>query len=79
MVNLVKPFYGNHKINYMLNKEKLIESIKNMPEDVFEDIDVLLDRIILLEKIENGLKDVKEGNVISEEEMGTIIESWFQK
>jgi predicted transcriptional regulator len=63
----------------MLNKEKLIESIKNMPEDVFEDIDVLLDRIILLEKIENGLKDVKEGNVISEEEMGTIIESWFQK
>jgi hypothetical protein len=63
----------------MLNKEKLIESIKNMPEDVFEDIDVLLDRIILLEKIENGLKHVKEGNVISEEEMGTIIESWFQK
>jgi predicted transcriptional regulator len=50
-----------------------------MPEDVFEDIDVLLDRIILLEKIENGLKHVKEGNVISEEEMGTIIESWFQK
>jgi hypothetical protein len=67
------------KVNYMLNKEKLIESIKNMPEDVFGDIDVLLDRIILLEKIENGLKDVKEGNVISEKEMGAIIESWFQK
>jgi predicted transcriptional regulator len=63
----------------MLTKEKLIESIKNMPEDQFEDIDILLDRIILLEKIENGLKDIKDGNVISEEEMGTIIESWFQK
>lgn len=63
----------------MLTKEKLLESIKNMPEDKFEDIDVLLDRIILLEKIESGLKDIEEGNIISDTEMKTIVESWFQK
>ena len=50
-----------------------------MPEDKFDDIDILLDRIILLEKIENGLNDIKEGNIISEEEMETVIESWFKK
>lgn len=63
----------------MLTKEKLLESIKAMPEDKFEDIDVLLERIIILEKIENGLSDIKEGNYISNEEMKTVIDSWFQK
>ena len=63
----------------MITKVKLLELIKKMPEDKFDDIDILLDRIILLEKIENGLNDIKEGNVISEEEMETVIESWFKK
>jgi hypothetical protein len=63
----------------MITKIKLLELIKKMPEDKFDDIDILLDRIILLEKIENGLNDIKEGNVISEEEMETVIESWFKK
>ena len=63
----------------MITKVKLLELIKNMPEDKFDDIDILLDRIILLEKIENSLNDIKEGNVISEEEMETVIESWFKK
>ena len=63
----------------MLTKEKILESIKAMPEDNFEDIDVLLERIVVLDKIERGLKDVEEGNVISNEEMKTVIDSWFKK
>jgi predicted transcriptional regulator len=63
----------------MITKEKLIESIKSMPEDSFEDMDTLLDRIILLDKIENGITDIKEGNVISNEEMKSVIDSWFKK
>ncbi len=63
----------------MITKEKIIESIKAMPEEKFEDIDVLLERIVLLEKIETGLKDVENGNTHSNEEMNQIIESWFKK
>ena len=63
----------------MLTKKKIIESIKAMPEDDFEDIDVLLERIVVLDKIERGLKDVENGDVISNEEMKTIIDSWFKK
>ncbi len=63
----------------MLTKKKIIESINDMPEDGFEDIDVLLERIVVLNKIERGLKDVENGNVISNEEMKTIIDSWFKK
>ena len=63
----------------MLTKKKIIESINAMSEDNFEDIDVLLERIVILDKIERGLKDVENGNVISNEEMKTIIDSWFKK
>jgi predicted transcriptional regulator len=63
----------------MLTKEKILESIKAMPEDNFEDIDVLLERIVVLDKIERGIKDVEEGNVISNEEMKTVVDSWFKK
>ena len=69
----------NSKIIMMITKEKIIESIKAMPEEKFEDIDVLLDRIVLLEKIETGLKDIQNGNTHTNEEMNQIIESWFQK
>lgn len=58
----------------MLTKEKIIESIK--AENSFEDIDVLLERIVVLDKIEQGLKDVEDGNVISNEEMKNLIDSW---
>jgi hypothetical protein len=63
----------------MLTKEKILESIKAMPEDKFEDIDVLLERIVLLEKVERGLKDVEDDNIISNEEMKNVIDSWFKK
>ena len=63
----------------MITKEKIIESIKAMPEEEFEDIGILLEHIVLLEKIETGLKDIEDGNTHTNEEMNQIIESWFQK
>ncbi len=63
----------------MISKEKIIESINAMPEDKFEDIDVLLERIVLIEKIESRLKEVEQGNTITNEQMNQTIESWFKK
>ncbi len=63
----------------MLTKEKLIESIQAMPEERFDDIDVLLERIVKLEKIERGLNDIENGNLYSHEEVGEIIKTWFRK
>lgn len=63
----------------MTTKEKIIESIKAMPVEKFDDIDVLLERIVLLEKIETGLKDVENGNTNTNEDMSQIIEPWFKK
>ncbi len=62
----------------MLTKEKLIESIKAMPEDKFDDIDVLLERIVFLEKIENGEKDIAEGRIYNTEEAKQKLSKWFR-
>lgn len=63
----------------MITKEKIIESIKAMPEEKFENIDVLLERIVLLEKIETGLEQIENGDTHTNEEMNQIIEEWFKK
>lgn len=62
-----------------MKKDKIVEAIKSMPEEEFEDIDILLERLIILDKIERGMKDIKEGRVISNEEMGKKINAWFEK
>jgi hypothetical protein len=50
----IKKLVTLKKILFMLTKEQIIESIKNMPEEKFEDIDVLLERI-MLDKIFYGI------------------------
>ena len=45
-----------------------------MPE-IFS-IDELVDRMILLDKIEKGIQDANNGNVISENELDKLIEEW---
>ena len=49
----------------MLTKQKLLQFIQAMPEDNFENIDVLPERIVLLEKVEKGEKDIEDGKVFS--------------
>ena len=60
----------------MITKEKLIETIKNMPEEKFNNLDSVLEEIILMDKIENSLNAAAKGDVISEEEMDKLVDSW---
>ncbi|MBA4139666.1 MAG: hypothetical protein H0X70_04030 [Segetibacter sp.] len=60
----------------MLTKEQVIESIKNMPEDKFEDIDILMERLIILEKIYIGIDQLDRGEGITLEELEKEMETW---
>ena len=60
----------------MITKEKLLATIKNMPEEKFTDLDSVLEEIILMDKIENSMEAAAKGNVLSEEEMDKLIDSW---
>ena len=58
----------------MLTKEKVKKSIKNLPE-VFT-IDELIEQLIFVEKIEEGIRQSEENAVISNEDVQVIIDKW---
>ncbi len=58
----------------MLTKDKLRQSINKLP-DKFT-IDELIDQLIFIEKVEEGLEQSKEGKVLSNEDVKEIIEKW---
>jgi hypothetical protein len=60
----------------MLTRTKLKEQIEKFPEEF--SIDDLIDRLILIEKIEFGIKQSKNGEVISDSEMDKEIKKWFK-
>ncbi|ANI89029.1 hypothetical protein A9P82_06815 [Arachidicoccus ginsenosidimutans] len=61
-----------------ISKTKIIAAIEAMPQEEFEDIDEVIEEIILLEKIEQGLKDMREGKVYTQEEAKKIMYSWLK-
>lgn len=60
----------------MLTKTILKEQIEKFPEEF--SIDDLIDRLILIEKIENGNRQSDNGEVISDTELDKEIEKWFK-
>ena len=51
----------------MLTREKVIKSIQDLPDSFT--IDDLIDRLIFVEKVEQGLKQSAEGKVVPHEEL----------
>lgn len=64
------------KNNTMITKEKLLETIKSIPEEKFRNIDEVLEEIVLIEKIEISLAAAKKGEVLTEEETDREISTW---
>ncbi len=61
-----------------INKRQIIDTINAMPEDEFEDIDVLLERMMMLEKIEKAEKNIRENKTYTTEEAKQYLASWFR-
>lgn len=60
----------------MLTKEKIKKSIDALPDNLT--IDQVIDRMIMLDKIEQGLKDVKDGNVYTTEKVKDKPNKWLK-
>ena len=59
----------------MLSKAQLIQTINDLPEKF--SMDDLLDRIMLLYKIDIGLQQSQKGEVISEEDLDKKLPEWL--
>jgi predicted transcriptional regulator len=60
----------------MVTKKQILETIEALPDDKFATIENVIEEIILLEKIEKGLKEVKEGKFLTEEEANKEMDKW---
>jgi hypothetical protein len=58
----------------MLTKRFVKKTIESLPESF--SIDQLIEQLIFIEKIEEGIQQVNEGKVISNEDVGKLIEKW---
>ena len=60
----------------MLTKEKIKTTIDSLPDNfTIEDV---IEELIVLDKVEQGLKDVKEGNVYTTEEAEERLSKWLK-
>jgi hypothetical protein len=60
----------------MLTKSIVIKTITRFPEHF--SVDDLVDKMILLDKIEKGLQQADNNQVISDEELDKKIEEWLK-
>lgn len=58
-------------------KQQVFELIKDLPEEV--DVDEIMYRLYLRQKLETAEKDVREGRIISHEEVVRETSEWFEK
>ena len=60
----------------MLSKTRLKEQSEKFPEEF--SIDDLVERLILIEKVETGMNQSERGEVISESDLDNEVEKWFK-
>lgn len=58
----------------MLTKVKVKKSIENLPESFT--IDELIDQLIFIEKVEEGIQQSEQGKVVSNEDVRKMIDKW---
>ena len=57
-----------------MNKQSLVEVLNELPKEF--NLDELIEKLLVIEKIEIGLNDVKNGRVISHEMVKKEIKKW---
>ncbi len=60
----------------MITKEKLLETLKSMPDEF--SIDELMERVLLLQKIEIGMDQSIKGEGYTSNEAKKIIKEWLK-
>ncbi len=59
-----------------MNKEKVITAINDMPQDF--DLDVLMEKLIFIEKVEKGLGQLNTGNTLTHEQVKQRVKQWHK-
>ena len=61
----------------IIAKKKIVDLIKDLPEEI--EIDEIIYRLYLRQKLEAAEKDVREGQLLSHEEVIKESSRWFER
>ncbi|MDN3607034.1 hypothetical protein [Kaistella yonginensis] len=59
-----------------ITKERLIKQIETFPDEI--SIDEVIERLIVIEKLEIRIKESDQNETISEEDLKNEMETWFE-
>jgi predicted transcriptional regulator len=59
----------------MITKNQVLETVQDMPDQI--ETKEIIDRLLLLEKINTGLAESKAGKTISDEELEDRLAQWL--
>lgn len=57
-----------------MRRTKVLDTVKEFPAE-FE-LDALLERLVFIDKVEKGLKEVKKGKTVSHVKVKEIVKKW---
>lgn len=60
-----------------MEKSKAINVVSQMPETFH--VEDLIERLVFIAKVEEGLKDIEEGNVVEHAEVVKQVSEWSKK
>jgi len=60
----------------MLTKDKVKKTVDRLPETFT--VDQIVEELVILDKIEEGLKDIEEGKVFSTDQVKEELKSWLK-
>lgn len=61
----------------IIAKQQILDLIKDLPEEL--EIDEIMYRLYLRQKLDSAEKDVQEGRLLSHEEVVKETSKWFEK
>lgn len=57
-----------------MKREKVIEAVKELPQEF--DLDELIERLLFVEKVEQGLQQLKDGKTIDHDQVKEMVKKW---
>ncbi|MCO4294028.1 hypothetical protein NF867_14270 [Solitalea sp. MAHUQ-68] len=57
-----------------MKREKALEAIRELPQEF--DLEVLMEKLVFMEKVEEGLKQLDKGEVIDHSKVKEMIKKW---
>ena len=57
-----------------MKREKVIDAVKKLPQEF--DLEELMEKLIFVEKVEQGLKYIEEGKTVDHAQVKEMVKKW---